>query len=529
MLFQTSLFFIFFAIFTLFYLAARKNLKLQNSFILIASYIFYGAWDERFLTLIIASTATDYLAGIGASGSKIRKSDLIKSCLFLIFGSLVSLSFTLRESAYYFLAVLALAAFFWIAAWIQHRLSENARKRFFVAFSLVLNLGILALFKYFNFFADSLQDLVSVFGVQLNYSTLNIVLPVGISFYTFQTISYSIDIYRGQLRPTHSILKFSAFVAFFPQLVAGPIERASHLLPQFDQLRIINWSNVKTGGTLFIWGMFKKVFIADNLAPVADRVFSDPGAFSSGELLIGLLAFTFQIYCDFSGYSDMARGIARILGFDLMLNFNLPYFSRTPSEFWQRWHISLSSWLRDYLYIPLGGNRGSALSTYRNLTLTMLLGGLWHGASWTFVLWGLFHGAILVIYRILKIDDLLASFNRQHAARHAVNLFAISIMFLFTLYGWLIFRAESMDVLVGYTSGLFHFDTINNAFYTELRTLAYYISPLLVVQCLQYTKGKTEIFWDLPNFARLNIALFVILSIVFLQPKDPNAFIYFDF
>ncbi len=528
MLFQTPTFFMFFLVFILCYLATRKHLSIQNAVVLVASYIFYGAWDERFLTLIIASTATDYLAGIGASGTKISRHDLIKSTVFLIGGSLISLSFTLKDSAHFLLAVVALAALYWIVGWYQLRLDEQKRRKFFILFSLVLNLGILAVFKYFNFFAESLQDLAQGMGFELNYVTLNIVLPVGISFYTFQTISYSVDIYRGQLKPTTSMMRFAAFVSFFPQLVAGPIERAAQLLPQFYTARVMTFEKFKSGSALFAWGMFKKVFIADNIAPIADRVFADPSAFSSGELTIGLLAFTFQIYCDFSGYSDMARGLARILGFELMLNFNLPYVSRTPSEFWQRWHISLSSWLRDYLYIPLGGNRGSVVGTYRNLTLTMLLGGLWHGASWTFVLWGLFHGIILVIYRILNVDAILYGFKNRPGSHYTFSILAACIMFIFTLYGWLIFRANTMDVLVSYTMGLFSFHNMGDAL-NQLGQLFYYIGPLLLFQCLQLAKGKTEIFWELPKVLQINIALFVLYCIVFLQPKTAAAFIYFDF
>jgi D-alanyl-lipoteichoic acid acyltransferase DltB (MBOAT superfamily) len=371
--------------------------------------------------------------------------------------------------------------------------------------------------------------MVSALGYQLDYVTLQVVLPVGISFYTFQTLSYSIDAYRGKLKPTHSLLQLSAFVAFFPQLVAGPVERAANLLPQFQKPRVLLVENVKTGTALFIWGMFKKVFIADNLAPIVDHAFSNADSLGSFELFLGLLAFTFQIYCDFSGYSDMARGIARILGFNLMLNFNIPYISRTPSEFWQRWHISLSSWLRDYLYFSLGGNKGSSLLTYRNLCLTMLLGGLWHGASWTFVLWGAFHGTILVIYRILAIDDKLTSvgLTNNFYYQRLINLSSIMVMFSLTLIGWMIFRANTMDTLLAYTNNLFSFTGGVDG--TAFASIAYYVWPLFVIQLIQIRTGKLEIFWDLPLFARLNIMLFLLLCIIFLQPSSTAAFIYFDF
>ena len=275
------------------------------------------------------------------------------------------------------------------------------------------------------------MDLVSLAGISLSYATLNIVLPVGISFYTFQTMSYTIDVYNKKLKPSHSLIDVSAYVAFFPQLVAGPIERGAHLLPQFLKKRTITWENARSGVYLFIWGMFKKAVVADNLALIADPIFSDPSGLTSGELLVALLAFTFQIYCDFSGYSDMARGVARVMGFNLMINFNVPYVSLTPSEFWRRWHISLSSWLRDYLYIALGGNRGGKASTYRNLFLTMLLGGLWHGASWTFVAWGVTHGLVLILYRLLNIDSWLKSRNDSNGVLIYVQNALLFLLFWF--------------------------------------------------------------------------------------------------
>ena len=529
MLFQTPLFFGFFSLFCLFYFFSRKSLPLQNFVVLAASYIFYAAWDERFLTLIIASTAVDYLAGIGASGRSLSTKTLLKASAYLLLGSLISLGPTLSESYQYFPYIFMLAIAFWLLGAVEKRLNEATRKKVFVIFSLFVNLGLLGVFKYFNFFADSLDSLVSTFGYQLNYVTIEIVLPVGISFYTFQTLSYSIDAYRGKLKPTDNLLQLAAFVAFFPQLVAGPVERAASLLPQFQRPRVYLKEDLKTGATLFIWGMFKKVFIADNLAPIADHAFANAGTLSSFELFLGLLAFTFQIYCDFSGYSDMARGSARILGFKLMLNFNLPYISRTPSEFWQRWHISLSSWLRDYLYISLGGNKLGPLITYRNLFLTMLLGGLWHGASWTFILWGAFHGGILIIYRILAVDNLLAAAttNSKLLYQRCLNLSSIAVMFGLTLVGWMIFRANTMEVLASYSKNMFSFS--GGIDWAGLANIAYYVWPLLLVQFIQIRKGNLEVFWGLPAFARLNIALFVILCIVFLQPATTAAFIYFDF
>lgn len=530
MLFQTLTFFLFFCGFFALYYILRNRLTAQNTLVLLGSYLFYGAWDERFLALIIVSTATDYIAGIGASGKLPSRNDLLKTSLFISVGCLIAFSFTLADSWQYLVMVAVFITALFGATSVGNGMEHEIRRKFFVGLSVTVNLGLLATFKYFGFFADSLSDLLSFAGYEVSWVTLSIVLPVGISFYTFQTLSYSIDIYRKKIEPRHNFLQLAAFVAFFPQLVAGPVERAANLLPQFNKLRKIEWENIKTGATLFAWGLFKKVVIADNLAPIADAAFTNPATLSSGELLAGLLAFTFQIYCDFSGYSDMARGLARALGFNLMLNFNIPYISRTPSEFWERWHISLSSWLRDYLYIPLGGNRGGTFGTYRNLSLTMLLGGLWHGASWTFVIWGAFHGFILVCYRILNVDQRLAYVRtnfQSRSASAAIDVFAIAVMFLLTIYGWLIFRANEFDVLVTYTKRLLSLEggwAIANFYEVVL-----YVIPLIAVQFIQLSKKSLEPYWDLPMFVRVNIGLFVLYSIVFLQPRVASAFIYFDF
>ncbi len=281
----------------------------------------------------------------------------------------------------------------------------------------------------------------------------------------------------------------------------------------------------KSGCVLFAWGMYKKVVIADNLSPYVEQAFADPSTASAGVLAAGVVAFTFQIYCDFSGYSDMARGLARMMGFELMVNFNVPYMSRTPSEFWNRWHISLSSWLRDYLYVGLGGNRRGVNRTYVNLALTMLIGGLWHGASWTFVLWGAFHGFILIVYRMLRVDDLIRR-RHGHAPSTALNLLLITVMFCLTMIGWLIFRARDMSALVSYVGGLLTAHGWADGPWAAVATL---ILPLLLVQALQLRYGRLEIYDRMPWALRFNVALFVIFSVVFLQAKGDAAFIYFDF
>jgi len=386
MLFNTWTFLCFaVVVFTIYY---QLKLRGQNRLLLVASYVFYGAWDYRFLSLILLSTVVDYFVGArlhAATEVRIRKRLLLVSC--------------------------------------------------------AANLGILGIFKYAGFFADGLQSLFAVFGVEATPFTLEIVLPVGISFYTFQTMSYTIDIYRRKLEPVPGFLDFALFVSYFPQLVAGPIERARHLLPQLTQARTISRTQITEGLWLIGWGLFKKAIIADNIAARVDEVFRVGNDFSSGSAcLFAIYGFSIQIYCDFSGYSDIARGLGKLMGIELMRNFQLPYVATNPQEFWRRWHISLSTWLRDYLYVPLGGSRGSRFMTYRNLMLTMILGGLWHGAAWTYVLWGFYQGLLLITHRWVVVDhDWLRLPGR---IGQAISWFC---MFHLTCLGWLIFRSKSMD------------------------------------------------------------------------------------
>ncbi len=334
MLFNSGVFLQFFAAFLLLYWLLRGNLQARNLLIVAASYLFYGWWDWRFLGLLAFSSLFDYGVGLGLD-----------------------------------------------------RVATPGKRKALLVASVVCNLTILGFFKYYDFFVESGVRLLADLHVPFQPSLLHVILPVGISFYTFQSMSYALDVYRRTVPPTRNLLQFLAFVCFFPQLVAGPISRASHLLPQFGQTRRITGEMIEEGVWLMLWGMFKKVVLADNFAPLADLVFQG-SSFTGPMVLLGTLAFGLQIYCDFSGYSDIARGAARVLGFDIIFNFNLPYAATSLREFWRRWHISLSTWLRDYLYISLGGNRRGAARTYANLLLTMLLGGLWHGAAWNYVLWG---------------------------------------------------------------------------------------------------------------------------------------------
>jgi len=370
-------------VFGLYYRLPRVG---QNWLLLIASYVFYGAWDVRFLALLAGSTLLDYVVGLRMAGET----------------------------------------------------QPTIRKRWLMV-SLAGNLGALAFFKYFGFFVESATTGLAALGLPVERLQLHIVLPVGISFYTFQTLSYTIDVYRGHLTPTRSLRDFALFVAYFPQLVAGPIERATNLLPQILNPRIITLSHVHRGLWLISWGLFKKVVIADNLAMIVDRTFNAGVGPSGWEYLIATYAFAYQIYCDFSGYSDMARGLAALMGIDLMVNFNRPYLATDPRDFWRRWHISLSTWLRDYLYIPLGGSRGGPRRTAFALFATMVLGGLWHGAAWTFVAWGAFHGALLVAHRFL-IQTREVQMPDTWLGRWTARI----VMFHLVAFGWLLFRAQDL-------------------------------------------------------------------------------------
>lgn len=393
MLFNSLTFVGFFVVFFVLYWGVfNLNTTVRNWAILAGSYVFYAYWDWRFLSLIILSSAVDYVVG-----RSLEKTD------------------------------------------------KRIYRRLILAASLTVNLGALAFFKYFNFFIDSAALLLESIGFQANQTSLQIILPVGISFYTFQTLSYSIDVYRRKIVPCRSLTQFFAYVAFFPQLVAGPIERAANLLPQFQKRHRFATDDGLDAAVQILWGFFKKVVIADNAAVFVDAIFSNPGEMSSFVLVFGLVLFAIQIYCDFSGYSDIAIGVARLLGFRLMTNFSYPYFSRDIGEFWRRWHISLSTWFRDYLYIPLGGSKGGKLATIRNVLIVFTISGLWHGASWNFVVWGFLNG-------LLFLPLILCGLNRRNLdSCSAGRLFptlrdsaAIITTFSLVCFCWLFFRSASL-------------------------------------------------------------------------------------
>lgn len=473
MLFNSFTFWIFYAIvFALYYRLRRRG---QNVLLLIASYLFYACWDWRFLGLIVVSTLIDFSVARGLAAT-----------------------------------------------------DHPQRRKLLLTLSIIANLGILGFFKYYGFFAAELDRLFQAIGVPMMLPTLSIILPVGISFYTFQTMSYTIDVYRGDCKPSSDLLDFAVYVSFFPQLVAGPIERASTFLPQVQSARIATPEHFKKGLFLILIGLFRKVVIADNMAPIVNAVFATPVAELSGlEILLGVYAFAFQIYGDFSGYSAIARGVANWLGFDLMTNFNMPYFAVSPSDFWRRWHISLSQWLRDYLYIPLGGNRGGSWFTYRNLMLTMVIGGLWHGAAWTFVVWGAFHGLILCAYRPLESRETILRLQRHPLSWE--RLFRMVVMFHLICVSWLLFRAESMTQVVEMATKMATDLTVTPFALSMLGLIAFYVTPLLLFECWLEWRNNLLALLDAHWCFRGLVYLYVIYMMVLFPPPVPSEFIYFQF
>ncbi len=455
MLFNSIDFIVFFVSIAVVYPFVLRRCMLRNAILLLASYVFYSWWDVRFLALLWLSTMVDFS----------------------------------------------------IAAAI-HRAKHERRRRWLLAMSVVVNLGILGYFKYANFFLVSASQGLRFLGLEPDFPTLSIILPLGISFYTFQTLSYTIDVYRRQLQPTRSLLDFALYVSFFPQLVAGPIERASSLLPQFTAPVTYQRNDFVVGTWLVLFGYFKKVFVADNLGASIDPIFADPTGMTLADVCLAVVAFSLQIYGDFSGYSDIARGVARWLGFRLMVNFRLPYFARSPSEFWQRWHISLSTWLRDYVYIPMGGNRNGQFATMRNLLLTMLLGGLWHGAAMKFVVWGGFHGVLLVLQRRGVYFGWLG-------------------MFLLTQVGWLIFRAPSLSAAM---SMLIDSPWTWTGHSTRLFIkLWLYAGPLLLIDLWMHRCGDLLAPLKLSLPAQTTLSLLMLAAIVILGFNGAAEFIYFQF
>lgn len=481
MLFNSYEFLIFLPIVFCCYWFIFRKLKLQNIFIVLASYYFYGCWSKRFLILIFFTTVACFFAGLLIAKSKNRN-----------------------------------------------------RQRLYCALNIIINILILCFFKYYNFFSDNLKILFEQFGYQLDWFTLDVLLPVGISFYTFQAISYPIDVYRKKIEHTNNFIAFTAFISFFPQLVAGPIERSTQLLPQFLKKREFDYAKAVDGMRQILWGFFKKIVIADNCAGLANKIFDNYSTCDTFTLWLGAFFFTFQIYGDFSGYSDIAIGTARLFGINLSRNFHFPYFSRDIAEFWRRWHISLNTWFRDYIYIPLGGSRCSKPKVVRNTMIIFLVSGLWHGANWTFVVWGAYHG-------LLFLPLILSGRNRKNLeviAKKRIfpkisELGSILFTFFLVLIGWIIFRAETISDAFTYIVRCFSKSSGDSNFLTENgTTLAITVIMIIVMQLIDWTQRHKS--FGLQYVERKPIVIrwgsyILFLFFIMIFAGHQQQFIYFQF
>jgi D-alanyl-lipoteichoic acid acyltransferase DltB (MBOAT superfamily) len=503
----------------------RLPLRGRLGLVLGASYIFYGAWDARFLGLILFSTVVDFFGGLAITGYFwARTKVLLFSCLPFLWLSIYQFIVPTTLHSVPKLGLIAAALFipFYNFTYeILSRLKDEMRPKAFLILSIGTNLVVLGFFKYANFFSDTAQRGLMALGLHPHWPVLHVLLPIGISFYTFQSIAYVTDVYRRQAEPCDDPLTFFTFIAFFPQLVAGPIERARQLLPQIMSPRAFEWEHIYAGTRLILVGLFLKVYVADNCALLANYAFNPNVKINAPWALLGVLAFAFQIYGDFAGYTQIARGSARLLGIELVRNFKFPYFSRGPSDFWQRWHISLSEWFRDYVYIPLGGNRGTKIFVLRNLAVTMLVAGLWHGASWMFVLWGGYYGLLLVIYRVFP-------FLRKWEME-GKDWGAPCFMFVLTLLGWVLFRSSSMGMVAHWYHSLTNW-TISGytAWRKPLYWLILHVTPLLMLQFLMRKEVDEAELVKLNIPLRVFIYIFMIMAIVSAGSND-QEFIYFQF
>lgn len=484
MLFNSLSFLLFLPIvFVLYWGVNRRSLLLQNSLLLAASYFFYACWDWRFLFLLVFSTFLDYYTGIKMAEAK-----------------------------------------------------KQNLKKFWFWLSISVNLGFLGFFKYYNFFADSFAEGIAHLGLQVNPWTLKVILPVGISFYTFHGLSYVIDIYKGRIKAEKNFIDYSVFVSFFPLLVAGPIERATHLLPQIKKKRVFNYANAVDGLRQILWGFFKKIVIADQCAEYANIIFNNSAEYSGSTLLLGAVFFTFQIYCDFSGYSDIAIGTARLFGIELLRNFAFPYFSRDIAEFWRRWHISLSSWFRDYLYIPLGGSKGGTWMKVRNTFIIFLVSGFWHGANWTFIIWGFLNALYIMPSIIFKTNrnnlDIVAQGKFLPSLK---EIFSIGITFSLTVFAWIFFRSENLRQAWIIVRKIFSMDLFVIPEYDKDDLIKPVILLLLIFIIIEWIgreqhyaiqllgiKWKKSMRWSF-----YSVLLFIIYY--FSISIDNQQFIYFNF
>jgi D-alanyl-lipoteichoic acid acyltransferase DltB (MBOAT superfamily) len=473
MQFNSYAFALFFAALLPAYWLLQNRRGAQNVLLLAAGYYFYACWNPKLLTLLVLSTLVDYACG-----------------LFI------------------------------------DRLEDSRRRQGMLALSVAVNLGMLGYFKYYNFFAESLRAMLQRAGLSVPLWHLNVALPIGISFYTFQSMSYVIDVYRREIKPTRNLVQFATFVSFFPHLVAGPIMRASSLLPQVCSRRRFDVRQFYDGSYLIFWGFLKKVVVADNLALLVNDLFGRWQSLDGGLCLLAVYGFAFQIYGDFSGYTDIARGVGKCLGFEIPLNFNLPYFATSPKDFWNRWHISLSDWLRDYLYIPLGGSRCGGWLVYRNLMITLVLGGLWHGAAWTFVVWGIYQGLLLVLHR--SLSPWLERIRPRNPVDHACwKALRIVVTFHLVCVGWLIFRAESIEQAAGMLSAILNRPAIPLASY--LVPVALLIIPLWIVQLVQYSANDLNVIARTPWYVRSAFYTACFYAIVLAGQFGGQQFIYFQF
>lgn len=487
MLFNTIEYAFFLPLVFILYWYNNRNIKVQNLLLLISSYYFYSCWDLNFVFLLFFSTLLDFFIGL-----KIYKE------------------------------------------------KNKNLKKFWFWFSIIINLGILGVFKYYNFFISSFADAFSMFGLNFSIQTLNLILPVGISFYTFHGLSYIIDVYKERIKAESSFINYALFVSFFPLLVAGPIERASHLLPQIKNKRNFNYINTINGLRQILWGLFKKIVIADNCALYANQIFNNFSELSGSTLFLGALFFTFQIYGDFSGYSDIALGSARLFGFELLQNFSYPYFSRDIAEFWRRWHISLSSWFRDYVYIPLGGNRGSHLIRIRNLFVIFFLSGVWHGANWTFIVWGGVNALLILPSFIFKTNrnnlEIVAHGKLIPSFKDLVQIF---ITFNLTVITWVFFRAVDIESAFKYISGIFSKTLFTFPYVKEVDTgnlifpkkLLFLLFIFILIEWIgrHDNYAISHFLLSYNRFLRWIFYMLLIVLIFYFCNFNENVFIYFQF